>query len=166
MPNEWMNYFFLAMVLTWDLLGSEDNRRFFLQCAIEVCTHTTHLRTSNRYTFFSLTTFGNRKFFFSFETVCVTECNICNKCYSMAIVDGFESIMSLLWKSNETRKQTEPTPTKERKHNMRRLNEMQRERTKGRAPKNWSELKRIEHKMRICAQKSEMNAKEGEREWN
>lgn len=38
----WMNYFWLAMVLTWDLLGSTDNSRFFLQRAIEVCTHTPH----------------------------------------------------------------------------------------------------------------------------
>lgn len=36
-----------------------------------------------------------------------------------------------------------------------------------RKPTNCSELKRIEHEMRIYAQKkSEINAKEGEREWN
>lgn len=47
MPNGWMNYSLLATVLTWDLLRSEDNSRFFAMCHWSV-----HAYHTNRYTFF------------------------------------------------------------------------------------------------------------------
>lgn len=66
---DWMNYIFLAMVLTWDLLGKEVNSRFFF---VAVCHRSVHTLTSiASIHFFVSLNIWQPQFFFAIQTACV-----------------------------------------------------------------------------------------------
>lgn len=108
----------------------------FLQFAIEVCTYL----QSYRYTFFSLSQHLATAIFFLQAAYVIVD-NICNKYYINGIVEWFWIDYVPFCENPMNKKATKPI-----------LKKLIKIKWKERESTNCSELKRIEHKMRICVQ--------------